>query len=415
MNPMDSVTGIDEAHILSPEFRFHRVAHLSWADGAFTVDSSPRIPSPRPNSTPTHHLDGRALWVVPGFVDAHTHLGWTDFSEPDREARTPAERTRLIAQNMAATVAAGFTGARDAGGLGPAWFTGAESPADPTPFISGSIELLTRESVHAAGGMEAAVTQVLEQGAEWVKLIATEGVASPDGVPLESHFSREEFRTAVRIAANANARVMVHAWGGNAITWAIEAGAHSIEHGIFLTADQAQLAAQAQVTYVPTLIIYRLVLAMIDNGELPHTFRDRVAHAVDAHPEAIRIARDAGLAIAAGTDFGTTAQHGTNISELYALINAGLSTTEVLRAATTAGAALLGGPTPATPTTQATPSRPTGTLEPGAPANAVVLKNDPLDPATYADPESIVAVIARGHLLSLTENNTVPISRIQGE
>src|SRR5690606_37038221 len=104
--------------------------------------------------------------------------------------------------------------------------------------------------------------------------------------------------------------------GGEAIDDAIEAGAASIEHGIFLTDTQASRAAERGLTLVPTLRIYREVQQMIDRGTLPAAFRARVDEAVAAHPRAVLRARDAGLALAVGTDAGTPEQHGSGALEI---------------------------------------------------------------------------------------------------
>jgi imidazolonepropionase-like amidohydrolase len=191
---------------------------------------------------------------------------------------------------------------------------------------------------------------------------------------------------------------MVHAWGGEAITRALEAGAASIEHGIFLTADQAALAAERGATLVPTLRIYLLVQQMIAAGSLPAAFAARVAEAVAAHPAAVRRARDAGVAIALGSDYSTPAQHGTNLAELAELRRAGLDADEALTAGTAAGARLLddGGDPLA------------GRIVPGAVADAVLLRADPADPATFTDPSSVVAVVQDGRLVSGTAAPQLP-------
>ena len=347
-------------------------------------------------------LDGSGLWLIPGLVDAHLHAGWQAFDEHDRDRLTPTRTRELVAQGLHRTLASGFTSARDAGGLtleAMARIAEAERPR-----LQASVALIDRATVERVGGLERAVTAVLDRGAKWVKLVATAGVASPAGSGLEPLFTAAEVRRAAELAAGAGAGLMVHAWGGTAIDHAIEvadafvsggeAAPISFEHGILLTADQAARAAKAGLTYVPTLRIYTLVQAMIAGGELPASFEPRVREAVHAHPNAVRIARDAGLAIALGTDYGTPSQHGTGRLEFDAIVESGLTPTEALVAATRGGAALMASVDPDQNPALA------GRIAPGAPADAVLLNRDPREPGALSAPGAVAAVILAGRVVA---------------
>ncbi|QZY53418.1 amidohydrolase family protein [Leucobacter tenebrionis] len=367
------------------------------------------------------------MWLIPGLVDAHLHAAWHAFDAEDRARMTESETLAATERGLASTLAARFTSARDAGGLDAS--TLAAIPSSRRPRMQLSTRIIDRAVADAAGGLDRAVEGVLESGAEWVKLYATAGVGSPAGAGLDPMFTADEVRDAVRRAERARAGVMVHAWGGAAIDDAIEAGALSIEHGIFLSDDQARRAAERGMTLVPTLRIYRLVQRMIDAGVLPAALRARVDEAVGAHPRAVLRARDAGLAIALGTDYGTPDQHGTNGLEFDALVEAGLSPEEALVAATRGGAELLarvgergssarGGPgadgspgAPGAPGAPGVPGAPgasgahgapggsVGRIAEGAVADGVILRRDPREPGALSDPESIVAVLLGGLLI----------------
>ncbi|MBU4465657.1 MAG: amidohydrolase family protein, partial [Actinobacteria bacterium] len=99
----------------------------------------------------------------------------------------------------------------------------------------------------------------------------------------------------------------------------------------------------AGVVFVPTVAVYRETAQASRDGEIPAFIGDRAARAADHHLEAIAIARAAGLAIAVGTDAGTPRQHGANLNEIAALIDAGLTPEEAVDAATVVGARLLWG------------------------------------------------------------------------
>jgi imidazolonepropionase-like amidohydrolase len=365
---------------------------VSWADGRFALGGGDRGGDRRGARAGDRagELDGSGLWMIPGLVDAHLHAGWQAFDAEDR-ARLGGDRTRgLVAAALRRTLASGFTSVRDAGGLDAEQF--AAIPPAERPRAQLAVRLIDRSVADAAGGLDRAVERVLEAGARWVKLVATAGVAAPAGTGLDPLFSAAEQRDAVRRAERVGAGVMVHAWGGKAVDHAIEAGALSLEHGIFLTDAQARRAAVRGMTLVPTLRIYRLVRRMIDAGSLPAAFRARVEEAVAVHPLAVQRARDAGLAIALGTDYGTAEQHGTGRLEFDALVEAGLTPQEALLAATRTGAELLA----RVAGSEDSGEPPAGAIAEGALSDAVILRRDPREPGALSDPESVFAVLLGG-------------------
>lgn len=386
---MPAVRGI---RALDERGGFGAPVDVSWGAGRFRIGASAE---PAPGNGIAHGsdaIDGSGLWMIPGLVDAHAHLAWHAFDAADRALLSESETAAATDAALARLIAAGFTSVRDAGGLAPSRRPGRPAGGPlPIPRLQHSVTMIDRSAADAAGGIGPAVDAVLEAGANWVKLVATASVASPPGSGLDPVFAPGEVRDAMRIAEQAGAGVMVHAWGGAAIDDAIEAGALSIEHGIFLTDEQARRAAERGMTLVPTLRIYRLVQRMIGEGSLPAAFRARVDEAVAAHPAAVLRARDAGLALAVGTDSGAPEQHGTGGREVDALVAAGLTPEEALLAATRGGAELLARVAPA--------DAPSGVIADGAIADAAILRRDPREPGALRDPAAIVAVILGGRVL----------------
>lgn len=425
-------SAVSGVRVLDSRGGFTPPSRIEWAAGRVTAVSSEPAAGQPAAARQRGDVDGTGLWLIPGLVDAHVHAAWHAFDAADRDLPDAPATLRATTEGLAKTLAAGITSVRDAGGLSSD--TLARIPAGSRPRVQLSVRMLDRAAADAAGGLDRAVDAVLAEGARWVKLVATAGVAAPAGAGLDPVFTRAEVRAAVRRAERAGAGVMVHAWGGAAVDDAIAAGATSIEHGIFLTTAQATAAAEAGLTLVPTLRIYHLVQRMIAAGSLPAAFRARVDEAVGAHPHAVLRARDAGLPIAIGTDSGTPDQHGTARLEFDELVAAGLSAAEALLAATRNGAALLArvdrdrgttgagsrvdqdrGPTGAGsrvdpdrgPTEVSSPtgteSQPAhaldGTLAPGAVADAVLLRRDPREPGALSDPTAVVSVLRDGVLL----------------
>jgi imidazolonepropionase-like amidohydrolase len=361
---------------------------------------------------PTHDLDGAVL--VPGFFDCHLHVSMSS-TDPLELMQTPLSLWALRgAENARRTVAAGFTSARDAGGADTGFRTAISRGIVPGPRLQLAIVLLSATGGHADGylsgpGIDAtagylvpdypgrphhlvdgtdqmrrAVRQVLRAGGDWIKLCATGGFNSPHDDPHAPEFSFEEIATAVSEAAQKKKSVMAHAFGGEGIDNALEAGIRSLEHGTFLTERQAQRMAERNCWLVPTLSIQRDVVSWADAGEVPDYFAEKVSLLRDSSGEAVRIARDHGVKIAVGTDFFRADQHGGNLRELGYLCDAGMSVSEVLIAATSSSADLCG------------VGDRLGTLAPGYTFDAVVLDSEPVDGDSFRRKDLVQLVFQGG-------------------
>lgn len=331
--------------------------------------------------------DAAGLWLTPGFVDVHTHLAWRAFGAADRERLSPEAKARDVRLNVGRTLAAGVTSIRDAGGL----------TAPLAQEVGGlraalSVQMLGADDARGPAHLRGRVQQLADAGASWIKVLATGGVGAGDAV-LVPVFDELELKAIHVAAARLNLPVMVHAWGGPALTHALEFGAASIEHAVLITEEQCRLAADRGAFVVPTLWIYADVLAMAEAGTLPSALAPAARRAVEAHPLAVRRCLEAGVRLAMGTDAGLDTQHGRNLHELAALIEAGVPADTALLAGTAGGARLLG-------------RRDLGLIRPGAPADLVCFNADPRRPEVLRDPSHVVAVYVRGQLLQ----GTVPIS-----
>lgn len=336
------------------------------------------------SSTRVIDLDGR--WLVPGLVDAHAHIAWTAFDESDRETTDPHEVDRLVTDALLTTLRSGVTSVRDAGGADAQLRARIRSGAVAGPRLAISERIVGRDDASTPDAMRNVVRELASHGVDWIKLAATGGLADPGSIELEPHLDEDTIHAAVTEASAHGLRVLVHAWGGPAIDHAIAAGVASIEHGIFLTEAQAAAAASAGTVLVPTLRIYQDVAELASTGVLPAALEARARAVVAAHPEAVRIARDAGVRIALGTDFGSPAQHGRVLEELSALVAAGLGPEEALVAATRVGAELVEGP-----------DTDGGVFAPGRRFDAIVLGQEP-SAAAFDAPGLVTAVFQGGRL-----------------
>ena len=325
---------------------------------------------------------GQDLWISPGVIDLHTHLAWTDFDHDDQLRRDAREIEAMQAEAFAATLRTGVTTARDAGGLLPDTVAHLVQHYGQPLRVQTSSDMLGAEDARGVKYLQQRMKEIFDTGAGWIKIMATGGLGAPAEKVLDPNFSQEEFSFIVRHAHAHHKKVMVHTWGGVTIDWSIQAKVESIEHGMYLTADQADGLAQSGVAYVPTASIYRIAADPVGVLALPPVICDRAACAVEAHPSAVGYAKRAGVRIGFGTDYATPALHGYNLQEMDTLLDYGLTREEAWQAATTTAAEILGS------------GHELGQIAEGYLADAIIFDADPYQAANAAQlRKSIVSVI----------------------
>lgn len=337
--------------------------------------------------------------LLPGLFDCHVHVG---ISHVDvwRLANTPVSyRILETARNMAATLRAGITSARDAGGadLGIQQAQGDGLIAGPRLQISLSmlsqtgghgdgwltsgvvLDVFSRQPgipatiVDGADEMRRAVRTLIRQGADVIKVATSGGVLSPRDQPTHAHFTAEELAVLVEEATAAGVFVMAHAQAADGIKRAIRAGIRSIEHGIYLDDEGIELMLDRGTWFVPTLVAPQGVIDAAAAGiDLGPGIADKAQAVVEVHREAFRRAVQAGVRIAMGTDSGVT-PHGRNLRELALMAAGGMSPAAVLEATSRSAAQLLG------------VADDLGAVEPGKIADFVAVTGDPYELGTLGD------------------------------
>jgi imidazolonepropionase-like amidohydrolase len=304
----------------------------------------------------------RDIWLAPGFIDLHLHLGWTDFEHADQQKRSRDEIERMQGDAMAATCRAGITTVRDAGGL---------LPADARR-IAGErgvkIEIETCGAMlgtQDAGKVRESVGAAAAASAGWIKIFATGGLGAPDDSVLDPLLSKDDFFEAIRSAHSLGMKTMVHTWGGTTLDWAVDAGADTVEHCVNMTRGQAARLAQTGIPCIPTCAIYRIASDPHGPLALPEALCRRAGKAAEAQMKSVRYAKEEGVRIGFGTDFATPALHGRNLEELFALEDCGLTRTQAWDAAAFSAACILG------------LSDRLGRIKEGYDADAVVFESDP--------------------------------------
>jgi imidazolonepropionase-like amidohydrolase len=361
-------------------------------------------------------VDGAGLWLMPGVFDCHTHLGMST-GDTLANLQTPITlRTLRTAANLQATLAAGVTHARDAGGVDAGVRMGVEEGLIAGPTLDVSVVMLGQTGGHSDGflcgpgidisvedfspltpsrppflvdgadEMRKVVRQLLRAGADWIKLCTSGGVFEGAEAANAVELSIEEVGVAVVEAARRGRGVMCHAVGAPGIDVALAAGVRSIEHGIHLTEEQAQRMGAAGTFLVPTLVIYHQIVDLVRAA--PTAFPAALLSAVeDIEPmlgRCVRFAHEHGVPIALGTDLYTTATHGGNLAEITHLHRAGLPVEAALLAATANGAELCG------------VAGREGRIAPGFAFDALLLDADPGDLECFVDRDTVTGVFQRG-------------------
>ncbi len=361
-------------------------------------------------------VDGGGLWLMPGVFDCHVHIGMSSTNTLENLQTPLSLRALQAARNLRATLAAGVTHVRDAGGADAGLRAGVEDGLIEGPHLEISIVMLSQTGGHADGflvgpgmpisvedflpaapgrppfivdgedEMRRAVREVLRAGADWIKVCTSGGVFAGAQASSEAQLSVEEVAVAVREAAKRNRGVMAHAVGSAGIDVALEAGVRSIEHGIHLNERQAACMATDNICLVPSLVTYHRIVEMVQAQpeSFPPAVREGVADVAPRLGQCVQLAHDVGVPIALGSDFANAEDHGTNLAEIAYLHQAGLSVEEALLAATLRGAQLCG------------VDHNQGRIAPGCIFDAIMLDTDPGDLSCFLSPDAVTGVFLGG-------------------
>ena len=316
-------------------------------------------PSPGPED---RILDVGGCYLLPGLIDCHVHLAMpTDEADPSAVARWPDSLIAIYAMKAAErTLLGGTTTIRDCGGwnyvemavrkaIKRGWSIG------PRMFLAGRLLSITTGGVDYYPGMyevangpdevRAAARRQLARGADFIKVMATGAMLSPENEDARAiQYTPEELKAAAEIAHDNYKHMAAHAHACQGILNAVEAGADSIEHGTYADESALRLMADRKVTLVPTFCPATSMLhdAKVSQSMPPH-LRERLLASREIRQAMVRQAHRLGVPIAMGTDAGTPGNHhGDNVDEAIAMVEeGGLGPADGLRAATINGARLL--------------------------------------------------------------------------
>ena len=304
-------------------------------------------------------VDLRQATVLPGLIDAHTHM----FNQ--RKPKGTTEDYMLIAvQNVQSTLRAGFTAARDmtshgngygdvavrnainegridgpryqVSTLGIVWGAKPPDPAVPQNPLASTIVRSPEEG-------RAAVRDQIAHGADWIKLYPAGAYSfTPDGKDeYEVMYPLAVVQAMIDETHRLSKKAGCHVYGGEGLKNAIVAGCDTIEHGFGLNQELVHMMVAKKLYYDPTIIRYTEPY-MDDNDKKNTGGKYRIipifskAARMAAHTPGIK------TMVGSGVD-GSTFAHGTQALEFEALVKiAGLTPAQAIQSGTVINAEALG-------------------------------------------------------------------------
>ncbi|MEU3623216.1 hypothetical protein BS329_17010 [Amycolatopsis coloradensis] len=330
------------------------------------------------------HLGARTL--LPGLIDCHVHL-----VDEQHDGESTPYQTLSGVPAMKAMLEAGFTTVRDLGSahdpINVALSRAAEDGLIQGPRLIAAPNIISEPGGHGdkmpglgqrygvdVGTLGDEVTRLrslvrhqARVGADWIKFAASGGFSSPVDTPDHVAFTIEEMTVIVDTARDHGLHCAAHAMNDEAVRRALAAGVRSIEHANLGSAQTFARIADHGAYLCPTLYAQRHFIDNLDDDDfwsgrdprIREQFRTRAGRL----RESASLLAESEVRVAFGTDVGMF-PHGEAWKEFRALVEAGLSPSRVLRAATSVAAELLERPD-------------LGRVAPGATADLVAVAGDP--------------------------------------
>lgn len=324
------------------------------------------------------YLDLSAYTIIPGLVDSHVHLTFNGNRVCPQRGRLGYEEVKkTIRHNLHQLFSCGIISVREGG--------------DPNAYVQRYKEELRVESHQRCqikspghawhkkgryGGFIGSgiiddrnlVYQIKKEMSkiDHVKIINS-GLNSLTEFKKEtpSQFSQQALAAACDAARGAGIPVMVHANGREAVLFALAAGCQSIEHGYFMGRENLKKMADAQVTWVPTVVPIKRFTESAEQGSIEADIAQRT---LDDQLEQLRLASEYGVPVSVGTDAGCPGvAHGHSfLDELKLFSSAGYTIEKIIQCASQKSLQLMN-------------TKAFGSIQSGMPATFLGVKGTPED------------------------------------
>ncbi len=301
--------------------------------------------------------------ILPGLIDMHVHIAyWQTKSDKDLYLNQPGLVSLLAANELQQALALGVTTIRNVGE--PQGQAYALKMGYKKGFITGPRYITSASGISCTGGhgtqipdmimevngpyqFRAAVREQIKKGADWIKVLASHRTHMCEITQQELNAAADEAHRWLR-------KCCIHAGTTTAIDAAIEAGFDTIEHGTFMTVEQAQRAKEKGIAWIPTIIPYwngyQMMKKMIDSGEIPVAHQAIIdenyayfAECAARYQQYFKEIASTGIKIAVGTDIVWETLPITPVAdEMKLMVDFGMGILQTIKCGTSAAAEVLG-------------------------------------------------------------------------
>jgi len=328
-------------------------------------------------------IDLSGMFLLPGFIDAHTHISSMEAAERALQSGVTTVRSASTSSFQDVSLREMV---KNGELIGPDMIA---AGVFVTPNLGETILADVRlgnlvKGVQEEEELRTVVRINAERGVDFIKTRGTERAGLPYTDPRKQTYSEQQLRVIVDEASKYNIPVMAHAHGDEGGYAAVKAGVRSIEHGTYLSKRTLSLMKKKGTYLVPT---FSTVVDLTEPGgdyDDPVLFI-RGQHMLPALENTVKIAYEMGVKIATGADTRYGPNSTTRVGmEITNFVDLGMKPIDAIRSATIIGAELL------------MIADKTGTIEVGKEADLIAVTNNPLK--NIRTIQDVVFVMSNGEI-----------------
>ncbi len=328
-------------------------------------------------------VDCQNYFLIPGMIDAHSHLDNLAAAKRALETGVTTVRTAGVAAYQDVALANLTLSGKIAGPDVIAAGVYVSPNLEETVLADTRLAPLIN-GVKSDDELKLLVNVNIDRGAKVIKTRGTERAGRPDTDPREQVYTEQQIRVIVQEAAKRNIPVMIHAHGDEGSRAAVLAGAKSIEHGTFLSDETLKLMKEKGTYLVPTYITLE-DLTQPGGDYAGPVLELRGKFMMPQAEKVFKKAHELGVKIATGADNSYTANTTSRISlECAHFVRMGMTNFEAIQAATVVAAELLG------------VDKTTGRIDKGYEADLVLIPGNPLEEIRHL--QDALLVMSNGQL-----------------